>query len=440
MNRTAILEILDDWNHWHAQPDTGTPREAVADLASFLDERHILAVTGVRRCGKSTLMRQLGELAAERHDRNQVLHVNFEDPRWLPELGPALLDDLVEAYREQRNPTERAFLFLDEIQAVPDWERWVRAAYDRHRDLKMVISGSTASLIGGTLGTLLTGRHISVELYPFSLRERLLHEGVVVPDGDYYALRRRKTRIRAALAEQIEWGGFPETCGELPDLARVILQQYFEDIVARDVLSRRSVRDARTLKMLAHYSITNIGNELSSTRVAKTLGVSTDTVREYFGYLQEAYLVSGVSYASPSLKVVARRNQKTYAVDCGLRNVVSLRFSRDAGRLAENLVFLRLKTQGVSPSYWRNGGETDFVVETNGLAAVINVCFTDTLPERETRGLECAMSSLNIRNALIVSDNLYREAEDVPLGRAAVVPLWYFLIRPLDTIFQEAFP
>ena len=438
MDRTAIWETLDDWNDWASPSDTGTPREALAEIEPFLDERHVLAITGVRRAGKSTLMRQLAERVAERFSREQVLHVNFEDPRWLPELGTQLLEDIVEAYRERHNAGGKAFLFLDEVQAVPDWERWVRSAYDRQQDLKIVVSGSNASLISGTLGSLLTGRHLSFELYPFSLNERLLHQGIGLPEGGYLVLRRQKARIRSALLDHLEWGGFPEICGRAPDFARALLQQYFEDIIARDILFRRSVRDVRALRTLARYAITNISNEIAIGRMANTLSVSADTVREYLGYLQESYLVASAPYASPSLKVVARRNEKIYAVDCGLRNAVSHRFSRDSGRLAENMAFLRLRQQGVRPSYWRNGGEVDFVVDVRGRALIVNVCYADSLPERELNSLQLAMSSLGIEEAIVVSDGLARDATDLPGGRVAVVPLWYFLVSPLEDIVGDA--
>jgi predicted AAA+ superfamily ATPase len=438
MDKTLILEILDDWNGWDSPRETGTPREALARLEPLLEERQVLAISGVRRSGKSTLLRQLGEQVAARYGRERALYVNFEDPRWLPELGPGLLEQIVDAYRERHNPTERAFLFLDEVQEVPDWERWVCSAYDRQQPLKTVVSGSTASLVGGSLGTLLTGRHLATELYPFSLRERLRHQGMVLPEGDYLALRQERTRIRAALAEQLEWGGFPEVCGTPPALARAILQQYFEDIIARDIVFRRPVRDVRTLRALAQFTITNIANELAVGQMAKTYGISLDTVREYLSCLEDAYLVSTVPYASPSLKVVARRGQKAYAVDCGLRNAVSHRFSPDSGRLAENLAFLRLREQGVPTRYWRNGGEVDFVVELDGRPLLINVSYTDSPPERELRSLQPAMSSLGVGSALVVSDDTYREAQDLPEGRIATVPLWYFLVQSLDRLAAES--
>ena len=222
-------------------------------------------------------------------------------------------------------------------------------------------------------------------------------------------------------------------------MARLILQQYFEDIIARDVVSRRAVRDARTLRALAHYAITNVGNELSVTQTVKTLGISAETVREYLAYLEEAYLVFGVPYASASLKVVARRNEKMYAVDCGLRNVVSHRFSRDAGRLVENTVFLHLKRQGLEPRYWRNGGEVDFVVELDDGALLINVCLTDDVPEREWRGLAQAGAALGADRALLVTDGRYEEATQTGTGRVAVVPLWFFLLKPVQAIADDCF-
>jgi len=437
MDRSRILEILNDWNYWQQPAPTGTEREVLGQLEGLLDERHILTLTGVRRSGKRTLMRQLGEVAARRHSREQVLYVNFEDPRWLPELGSGLIDEIVEAYRERYSPGEKAFLLLDEVQNVPEWERWARAIYDRRSDLKMVVSASTASLVEGDLGALLTGRHLAVEVFPFSLGELVRHGGGEVPDGDYQALRRHKTRIRSALATYLEWGSFPETCGKPPEVARLILQQSFEDIIARDVVSRRGVRDARALRALAHYALTNVGNELSVTQTAKTLGISAETVREYLGYLEEVYLVFGVPYASPSLKVVNRRNEKMYAVDCGLRNVVSLRFSRDLGRSAENLAFLWLRHQGLAPRYWRNGAEVDFVVDAGGRRLPINVCCTDSIPAREWNSLQADMAALGASEGLIVSDDLYLEPRTTGDGRVAVMPLWYFLLKPLEAIFGE---
>jgi len=437
MNHAEIMEVLADWNHWDGPADTGTARGALGAVAPWLSERHILVVTGVRRGGKSTFLRQLGEEVARGGCRRQVLHVNFEDPRWLPELGLPLLDQIVSAYRERLRPDDFAYLFLDEIQLVPGWERWVRARYDRDRSVKIVLSGSTSSLIAGALGALLTGRHLSAELFPFSLAERLAHEGHDLPEGDYHDLRSRRDLIRGRLREHLECGGFPEVCARPPVISRTILQHYFEDIIARDVVARHNIRDARALRVLAHYAVTNVANELAPTRTARLLDLSTDTLRQYMAHLEEAYLLGTAGYASPSLKVVAKRNRKVYAVDCGLRNAVARRFSADSGRLAENLVYLRFREQGIQPEYWRNGAEADFILTVGGERLAVNVSFTDELPAREQDSLAHAMSALDIPRGLLVTDGLFRQAETTAAGKVATAPLWYFLLCPTTRLVEE---
>ncbi len=168
MNKNEIIEILQDWNFWKRDLEAGIKRPIYLNkLKGFLKTGQIVTITGARRVGKSFLMRQLiRSLITDGVDRNNILMVNFEDPRFT-ELDVRTLQRTYEVYLEFLNPKGEIFIFLDEVQEVSGWERWVRTIHELNK-AKLVISGSNAKLLDKELSTLLTGRHIDLVVFPLS--------------------------------------------------------------------------------------------------------------------------------------------------------------------------------------------------------------------------------------------------------------------------------
>ena len=363
MDDRTLLEIADAWSFW----DRGIPPSIARTLSlpEKLPRRTALVIQGVRRCGKSTLLTQL--IGRYRLEKRDCLFVNFEDPRLAGHLNFETLERLTRAFGESRPEAQRLTVFLDEIQWVDGWERWLRSKLERPGRFQFVISGSNAHLLSGELSSVLTGRHITVELFPFDFFEfRQVH-----PDG--------------TLADYLHQGGFPEpVAGEGGDL---LLQQYFIDILQRDVRERVGARSSLTLRQVAQMVFESAGSELSLRRIAAASGVAVETVSAYLEACEQAYLLFSCPWFAYSERKRLQRNRKYYPVDTALRRVSVTRTGRDAGKALECLTFVELRKRYRDVFYWRAGGEVDFVAQTGDGPTPVQVTLHGAT-ERHARSLD----------------------------------------------------
>ncbi len=436
MTNDNLLQILYEWNFWNREVSSlvGHRRAYLDDLVKMLHLPEVKVLTGVRRSGKTTLMYQLiNHLISQGHSPQACLYVNFEEPAFLTELNLDLLKQIYRVYRERICPNGKAFLFLDEIQHLPAWEKWVRAEYDKRTDLQIFVSGSNSSLMQSEFSTLLTGRNLSFQVRPLSFREFLSVRMRLTsrPPLDYFALAPQKAEIKFHLMDYLAWGGFPETLARDENEKKRLLQQYFDDIINKDIIARYRIRETFGLKRLAAYLMQNSGNLLSLTTLQKSLEFSKDTGKEYLSYLEDAGLLHQTLYFAFSLKKSMSNNRKIYACDTGLRNAVSYSFTKDYGRLAENLVYLKLRAEYEQVFYWKQTNEVDFVVVRGNQFFPINVCYSETLPPREMEGLTQFMREFKTAEAWLISEEKYGK-EEVVEGVIHFLPLWYFLLNPLE--------
>lgn len=374
--QSAINQIIETQKTNLSQKDPGLKRDALAtlpDLSAFA-----LIVSGIRRCGKSTLLFQL---LKERYP--DALYLNFEDPR-LYEFGPtdfARLDETI-------NASGSNVLFFDEIQIIPEWERYARQKLDE--DYKLVITGSNASLLSRELGTRLTGRLITKELFPFSYHE--------------FCAFKKLAYNKSSLLSYLELGGFPEYLKQgMPE----ILNQLFEDILIRDIVVRYSIREVKTLQRLAFYLLSNVSKLITGNRLKTLFEIgSTSTVMEYLSHLEYSYLLQFVPKFSYSLRKQIANPRKVYAIDTGLINVNSGSFSEDNGRKFENLVYLHLRQKYKEIYYFAEKSECDFVIVNNGkLVEAVQVCFelnADNIG-RELDGVVEALTFFGANEGFIVT-------------------------------------
>ncbi len=182
MEKERIIEILDEWNFWSRTPDCGIPRGGYLQIFDNLRKtKQIIFITGVRRSGKSTLMKQyIKKMIEEGDDKRNFLYINFEEPKFIDELSLQFLNDAFEAYLEVVQPTSTPNLFLDEIQHIKGWERFVRAMHEKG-SANIFVSGSSAKLLSKELGTVLTGRHVDILVYPLAFKEFLEFNNVNDP-------------------------------------------------------------------------------------------------------------------------------------------------------------------------------------------------------------------------------------------------------------------
>ena len=383
MRDDELLDIAATWSFWDRPPPCSIPR--TVQLPGSLSNRTVLVVQGVRRCGKSTLLAQL--MDRYRLDRNDCLFVNFEDPRLAGCLGYETLERLANAFGERRSGAETLTVLLDEIQWVDGWQKWLRTKLERPGRFRFVVSGSNSRLLSGELSSVLTGRHITVELFPFDVSEfRLAHPG-------------------AAVRDYLDRGGFPEPI--VRDDGDLLLRQYFMDIVQRDVREYVGARSSLALRQIVQMVFESAGAELSLRRIAAASGVAVETVSAYLEACEQAYLLFACPWFAFSERKRAQRNRKYYPVDIGLRRVAATRNGRDLGKALECATFIELRKRYGDVFYWRQSGEVDFVVQTGGVPTPVQVT-TAGATERHLRALDAFYEAFpHATEAVIVTmDNL----------------------------------
>jgi len=424
------LSILNEWNPWWENKGLikdleGTPRPFYKHLLDSVEVKEITVITGVRRSGKSTLMYQIiSSLLKKGVNPRQILFVNLEDKK----LVKSSLEDIYMAYRENLNPSKKAYIFLDEIHRKDGWESWIRKKYDLKTNDKFVISGSCSYLLRKEYSTLLTGRNLTFEVFPLTFEEFLLFNNIKINRENLrrgIILDKTKIPILNSLKKYLNFGGFPEVFFKKDDFKTKLLEQYFDDIIYKDIIDRYNLNSQKA-KDLALYLLTNFTGTVSLRNMRNSLGISYDTIKDYIAYFKEAFLVFILDHFSYSFKEQKTLASKTYCIDNGLRNAVSFKFSKDEGKLAENLVFLELRRRGEDVYYWKNGGEVDFIIkEKNSLLKAINVSYTDEIKERELKPL------LEFKERFKRTDKLIVITKDLEKrsGETRFVPLWRWLLE-----------
>ncbi len=427
-----LLRILTRWNRWGtARLDSGARRRITGELAPFLDTPEVVALVGPRRAGKTTVLFQvMDDLEAAGVPREALLHINLEEQALMAVMGPELLERLYETYRVEVFPEGRAYLFLDEVQQAPGWERWVRSRNETE-DVKIFVTGSSARLMSPELATLLTGRHVSFRVLPLEFREFLDFSGIELPVKPHLA--GTPPRIQHALHAYLRWGGFPEvTLADNERRKEVLLKQYFDDALFKDVALRHRIRDLAVLRNLAVFLLGQTGSLVSAQRLARIFSVSPALSRTYCGYLEEAFLVSFIPFYTLKTAERLRRPQKVYAMDTGLRNAVCLTGSPDRGRLIETAVYGALeRSDHDGLFYWQDDVEVDFAVRRGlSIRSLIQVASEglerDTVRTRELRSLERARSVFPQAERFLVAGSLPDAAASAS-SEVRWIPLWRFL-------------
>ncbi|MFA6336179.1 MAG: ATP-binding protein [Bacteroidales bacterium] len=360
---------------------------------------HALVITGVRRCGKSTL---LAEIISRLID-SDYFSLNFDTPLLFDFSVNdfSRLDAVIESFATKK-------LFFDEIQLVKGWEMYVRQKFDE--GFEVTVTGSNASLLSSELATRLTGRHISFELYPFSYDEFLSFK--------------HSARGKESLEQYLKKGGFPEYL-KTDDEAQ--LTTLYQDIIIRDIVARYGIKEALGLQRLAMFLINNVGNRFTAGKLKQSLSVgSTSTIINWCGFIENTYLFTFVDKFSYSARAQLINPQKIYAVDTGLVNALTIKKGADKGHLLENAVFLQLRRKGNEIYYFDDKGECDFVVCKGGKALeVIQVCL-DVNPdniEREVGGLTAAMNFFSVSQGRVITLNQSESINEQ--GRKIIVePFW----------------
>ena len=429
MEKSKLKELIIAHTNSVLKKHNLLPRQ-IPDRSTLIEKKEVLVISGVRRCGKSSLMRIIvHELIHQKEiPIANVLYFNFEDER-LVEFTYRDFETLYESYLELNNPKGKKYLFFDEIQNILYWEKWINRLYE-FEEVKIFVTGSSATLLSGEIATALTGRNIRLLLYPFSFKELLTTSNVAYDPRSLYE-REVRVQIKRHFDTFVEIGGFPEAALTNDT---TILQHYFNDILYRDILTRHSIKNIKQIKELALYLATNIGNLCSYRNLANMISAkSTNTIKYFMEYLENAYLFFRVNLFDYSLKKQIYNPSKIYCVDTALARSISFKFSLDTGRIYENIVFIELLRQGKEVYYWKSphNYEIDFVVKKGTkITELIQVCADISEKKthaREIRGILEAASEFNLKKALIITREF--EGETIEDGmEITFLPIWKWLI------------
>jgi len=411
MNLSKLEEVAADQLNNFKNKDIGITRDI--DFKKYLKTKQITVISGIRRCGKSTLLAQFSKKF------KSFYYLNFDDER-LINFNVSDFNNLMVAWQKKYSAKT---ILLDEIQNVENWEWFVRRIYEE--GYKIFITGSNAKLLSSELTTRLSGRYFKIELYPFSFKEFLDFKKIDYRKND----TKNKVKILKSFDYYLKNGGFPEFI-QFKDSE--FLKRVYEDVLYKDLLIRFNIREIKAFKQLANFLFANFTKEISYNSLKNTLGFkSVTSVKNYIEFIQESFLVFELYKYDYSLKKQYVSDKKIYIIDNGIRNVVAFSFSTDSGKLLENLVFLELKRRGKEIYYFKDKKECDFAVrEKNKIKAVIQV--TDNLNagdrERELFGLLAAMEKFKLKNGLILT----KDQEDViKNGKLIinVIPVWKWLLE-----------
>lgn len=407
MDKEEIKIVIQDQRHELKRESFEIKREL--KISSFSDYCHI--ITGIRRCGKSTLMKHIAL------SLGNFYYLNFDDER----LSLFKLEDfqkLYEAFIELYGTSKH--IFFDEIQNIAGWEKFVRRMLDSKK--VVFITGSNASMLSPDFGTKLTGRHINYILFPFSFREYLKFRNI---SANKPKTTTERVMMKKHFDSYLSEGGFP---GYLKIQKKELLQEIFKDILFRDIIAKHNIKKQSAIRELSTFLISNVSKEISSNKLKSLLNLgSVNTVADFLKYMEESYLFFAISRFDYSYRKQVAYPKKIYCIDTALASSNSVSFSKDTGRAFENAVFLELKRRYKNIYYFREKHECDFIIGKGNPSLAVQCCYNLTSGnlEREISGLKEAMKTLKIKKGLIINS----EKEKLVEKNIRIIPAWKFFLR-----------
>jgi hypothetical protein len=433
MEKEQIITTLSGWNFWTKDLATGVDRFYLKFCLDVVKSKanKILAITGVRRSGKSFLAKQIIKEIIKEVERKNSLIVNFEEVSFDERLDEKFLIKVWDAYKEIVKPEKRPIIVLDEVQRVTNWERFVRTLQEKN-EAKIIITGSSAKLMSEELATLLTGRTIDLKVFPFSFQE-FLHLKNIKAETKLEILARRD-EILKLLREYFEFGSFPEVIlEEKEEIKKAILKKIKEDIIFQDVVRRFKIKEIEKLERLSNFYTSNMASPITFNKVSKFLKLPVKTVEKYSKNLETSNLFFFVKKFSFSLKEQENSPRKVYLVDNGIFTASAFKLTENYGRMLENLVAVELKRRGKEVFYYKsNNKEVDFVVKNARYAEkIIQVCYDISeygAREREIKALVKASKELKCKDLLVITWD-HEDEQNVEKRKIKFVPLWKWLLE-----------
>lgn len=398
-------------------------RSCFEEYKKYIESTQIKVIIGIRRCGKSILSYQLLK-------EKPFAYINFDDEK-LANLTADDLNDVIEVFYEVYGKFK--YILLDEIQNITGWELFVNRL--QRQGFNIIVTGSNAHLLSKELSTHLTGRHITLKLFPFSLREFLKYYEIDVKNPDLLSTKDRGL-LKKRFEEYLLTGGFPDVLKD-PLSKKFYLQSLYSDILNKDIIIRYKIKFSMTLKEMANYFLSNTASFVSFNKLKNIFNLkSVHTALNYISFLEEAFLFFLVPRFSYKPKERQIANRRIYAIDTGMIDALSVTFSQNRGKIYENVVFLELmrrSSQMHEIYYWQDiyQHEVDFVVKKGKhMSELIQVCCDinyDTR-KREISSLVKAAKELTCNKLVIITSD-YENDEKVDGRKIRFVPLWKWLVE-----------
>lgn len=416
MDRDRLKEIMFDQKDVFNRGKQLITRDL--ELDRYTSTKQVVVISGIRRCGKSSLLYLIKE--EMNLSEEEYCYFNFDDERILTDVS--ILESIYNLHIEiyGREP----ILFLDEIQNIENWEKFVNRIYER--GIKVFITGSNASLLSSEIATSLTGRNKQIELFPFSFAEFLRF------NGKSYNLDRLSSKSKSFLIQDftkyLEVGGFPIVVKENDT---ELINSYFQDILYRDIISRYRLTQVKEIKQIGLYFASNISKLFSYSTLMDISGVkSASSIKDYLYYYEQTYLWFYLKKFDYSLKKQIMNPKKVYGIDSAFVHRLGFSFSENKGRILENIVFLDLLRQGKEVFYHTGKKECDFVIK-KGLKIVeaiqVTYSLNDSNFEREISGLLEAMEYYRLGKGTILCFDTIESSKPIPNG-IEVQAVWKWLL------------
>ena len=437
MDKKEILAILEDWNFWSKPFRENFSRKTYEDeVVHKASTNEIVFLKGVRRSGKSTiLLNHIQNLINDGISKENILFVNLEDPRFATSLSLDLLEEIKQAYIYYMNPKEKPYIFLDEVQNIDNFEKWLLKEYEL-KSSHLFATGSNSKLLSKEIGSSLSGRYLDIQVSPLSFQEYLLFNNLVIKKP--YDLISKKTEIERHFEEFMLYGGFPKVV-LTKDIAlkEAELKSYFDSILLRDIVARYKLDNFRILEQLSIFLLSSISNTVSITKVKNRLGVSHDLASRYMKYLENTYMIQSVPLFDWSLQKQYVNPKKIYSIDTGLSKRVSFEVGKRIGDMLENMVYLELNRRYSEIYYFKTaqGYEVDFLIkEYEKITHLIQVSQTlgdEKTKKRELRALVKASDELkhseNINLLILTMDESSTKMIDDKIIKVVNILEWLLL-------------
>ena len=416
MEKNKLKEVLQDQQGLFDKADDLIERDI--SLKDYMKGNEIVIITGIRRCGKSSLLKIISKKLNEK-----FVYMNFDDIR-LTDFKVENFEDIEEIVSEIYGIKTNVIYLLDEIQNVPSWERWVNNLYAKK--IKVFVTGSNSSLLSSEISTFLTGRNKVIKLYPFSFREFLLFKKIKT---DYQTTDERRA-VSQAFNEYFEKGGFPLVIIN-DDLT--LSKQYFEDILNKDIIKRYNIKKVKELKDLILYLFSNVSKTYSYSTLKQVSSIkSLSMINNYIEYLKNVFVASTINKFDYSIKKQKVSSSKFYVLDNSFLKTVAFNFSENAGKRLENLVFIELVRRGNEIYYHAKKNECDFIIKEGlKITKAIQVCLildNAVTKKREVDGLIEAMKEYKLKEGLILTLDK-EEGLVVEDKKITIKPVWKWLLE-----------